>query len=326
MRRDKVANIAHVIPFEVIIQMTEANEVPPGVELIQAPAIWKDTKGKGITVAILDTGCDSTHPDLHEQIIGGKNFTDDDRRNPDIFLDYNGHGTHVAGTIAAQKNDKGVVGVAPEASLLIIKVLNKKGSGQYEWIINGINYAIEQKVDIISMSLGGPTDLPELHEAIKNAVANNILVVCAAGNEGDGDDSTDEFAFPGRYNEVISVGAINLERSPSDFTNSHNEIDLVAPGEEILSTYLNGGFATLSGTSMAAPHVSGALALIKGLVNNSFGRELSERELYAQLIKRTISLGFSQKVEGNGLVYLTVLEHMTGVFEPDSKMLVLSSQ
>ena len=85
------------------------------------------------------------------------------------------------------------------------------------WIINGINYAIEQKVDIISMSLGGPTDLPELHEAIKKAVTNNILVVCAAGNEGDGDDSTDEFAFPGRYNEVISVGAINLERTPFRF-------------------------------------------------------------------------------------------------------------
>jgi len=326
MRRDKVENFAHVIPFEVIIQMTEANEVPPGVELIQAPAIWKETKGKGITVAILDTGCDSTHPDLQEQIIGGRNFTDDDRSNPDIFIDYNGHGTHVAGTIAAQQNDIGVVGVAPEASLLIVKVLNRKGSGQYDWIINGINYAIEQKVDIISMSLGGPNDLPELHEAIKRAVSNNILVVCAAGNEGDGDDSTDEFAFPGRYNEVISVGAINFERRPSDFTNSHNEIDLVAPGEKILSTYLNGRFATLSGTSMAAPHVSGALALIKGLVNTSFGRELSEPELYAQLIKRTVPLGLSPKLEGNGLVYLTVLEHLSGVFEKESKALVLSSQ
>ncbi|MBO0588419.1 S8 family peptidase [Sporosarcina sp. E16_8] len=319
-------NIVHVIPYEVIFQVTEVNEVPPGVELIQAPAIWKETKGKGITVAILDTGCDSSHPDLQNQIIGGRNFTDDDGSNPDIYLDYNGHGTHVAGTIAAQKNDKGVVGVAPEASLLIVKVLNRKGSGQYDWIIAGINYAIEQKADIISMSLGGPTDLPELHEAIKKALATNILVVCAAGNEGDGDDSTDEFAFPGCYNEVISVGAINLERSPSDFTNSHNEIDLVAPGEKILSTYLNGKFATLSGTSMAAPHVSGALALIKGLVNNSFGRELSEPELYAQLIKRTVPLGFSPKLEGNGLVYLTVLEHLTNVFEKESKKLVLSSQ
>ncbi|GGA18480.1 S8 family peptidase [Psychrobacillus lasiicapitis] len=319
-------NFVHVIPYEVIVQMTETNEIPTGVELIQAPKIWDKTKGKGITVAVLDTGCDSSHPDLQERIIGGRNFTDDDGSNPDIFLDYNGHGTHVAGTIAAQKNDKGVVGVAPEANLLIIKVLNKKGSGQYEWIINGINYAIEQKADIISMSLGGPNDMPELHEAIKKAISNNILVVCAAGNEGDGDDSTDEFAYPGCYNEVISVGAINLERRSSDFTNSHNEIDLVAPGEKILSTYLKGKYATLSGTSMAAPHASGALALIKSLVNNNFGRELSEPELYAQLIKRTIPLGFSSKLEGNGLVYLTVIEHLSGVFEKESKELVLSSQ
>ena len=319
-------NFVHVIPYEVIVQMTETNEIPTGVELIQAPKVWDKTKGKGITVAVLDTGCDSSHPDLQERIIGGRNFTDDDGSNPDIFLDYNGHGTHVAGTIAAQKNDKGVVGVAPEANLLIIKVLNKKGSGQYEWIINGINYAIEQKADIISMSLGGPNDMPELHEAIKKAISNNILVVCAAGNEGDGDDSTDEFAYPGCYNEVISVGAINLERRSSDFTNSHNEIDLVAPGEKILSTYLKGKYATLSGTSMAAPHASGALALIKSLVNNNFGRELSEPELYAHLIKRTIPLGFSSKLEGNGLVYLTVIEHLSGVFEKESKELVLSSQ
>ncbi|MFJ8064151.1 S8 family peptidase [Psychrobacillus sp. NPDC096426] len=319
-------NFARVIPHEVIVQMTEVNKVPPGVELIQAPKIWNKTKGKGVTVAVLDTGCDSIHPDLQERIIGGRNFTDDDESNPDIFLDYNGHGTHVAGTIAAQQNDNGVVGVAPEASLLIVKVLNKKGSGQYEWIINGINYAIEQKADIISMSLGGPNDMPELHEAIKMAISNNILVVCAAGNEGDGDDSTDEFAFPGCYNEVICVGAINLERRSSDFTNSHNEIDLVAPGEKILSTYLKGKYATLSGTSMAAPHASGALALIKSLVNNNFGRELSEPELYAQLIKRTIPLGFSPKLEGNGLVYLTVIEHLSDVFEKESKELVLSSQ
>lgn len=321
-----MGNLAHVIPYEVNVQATEVNEVPLGVQLIQAPSIWDETKGQGVTVAVLDTGCDSKHPDLLERIIGGWNFTDDDRSNPTIFHDYNGHGTHVAGTIAAQQNDKGVIGVAPEASLLIVKVLNRNGSGQYEWIIKGINYAIEQKVDIISMSLGGPNDMPELYEAIKKAVTNNILVVCAAGNEGDGDDSTDEFAFPGRYNEVISVGSINLDRRSSDFTNSHNEIDVVAPGEKILSTYLNGKYATLSGTSMAAPHVSGALALIKSMVNSQFGRELSEPELYAQLIKRTVPLGYSPKIEGSGLIYLTVHEHLKNVFERESKTLVLSSQ
>lgn len=319
-----MANYVHVIPHKVIVNIAEANEVPTGVELIQAPKIWPVTKGKGITIAVLDTGCDH-HPELKERIIGGQNFTDDDGGNPDIFLDYNGHGTHVAGTIAAQENNQGIIGVAPEANLLIVKVLNRIGAGQYDWIIKGIHYAIEQKVDIISMSLGGQLDVPDLHEAIKKAIAHNILVVCAAGNEGDGDENTDEYAYPGHYNEVISVGAINHERNPTDFTNSHKQIDLVAPGKEILSTHLNGKYATLSGTSMAAPHVSGALALIKNIVNESFERELTEPELYAQLIRRTVPLGFSPKLEGSGLVYLTVLDHLKNVFEVNKKTLVLSA-
>lgn len=304
-----------VIPYEVIQESEETNEIPKGVELIQAPKVWSKTKGYGCTVAVLDTGCDLTHSDLQEQIIGGKNFTNDDQGNPDIYQDYNGHGTHVCGTIAAQENNAGVIGVAPEAKLLIVKVLNKAGSGQYSWIINGIHYAIEQKVDIISMSLGGPANVPELHAAIQAAVDNNILVVCAAGNEGDGDDSTNEFAYPAAYNEVISVGAINLERGSSDFTNSNNEVDVVAPGEKILSTYLNGKYAILSGTSMSAPHVAGSLALIKNESNRLFDRTLSEPELYAQLIKRTIPLGNSPKLEGNGLVFLTVPEHLSRIFD-----------
>lgn len=314
-----------VIPYRVVEENEVIKEVPKGVELIQAPKLWNETKGKGIKVAVLDTGCETAHPDLKDRIIGGRNFTDDDRSNPDIYTDYNGHGTHVAGTIAAQENEAGVIGVAPEAGLLIVKVLNKAGSGKYDWIIKGIHYAIEQKADIISMSLGGPTDVPELHEAIKTAVNNNILVVCAAGNEGDGDDSTNEFAYPGAYNEVISVGAINLERGSSEFTNSHNEIDLVAPGEGITSTYLNGKYATLSGTSMAAPHVSGALALIKTYANLHFDRLLSEPELFAQLIKRTVPLGNSPKLEGNGLVYLTVPEHLAEIFDQNFKTMVLDA-
>lgn len=157
----------HIIPYQVIKQEQQVNEIPRGVELIQAPAVWNQTRGQGVKVAVLDTGCDSDHPDLKARIIGGRNFTDDDQGDPEIFKDYNGHGTHVAGTIAAAENADGVVGVAPEADLLIIKVLNKQGSGQYDWIIQGIYYAIEQKADIISMSLGGPEDVPELHEAVK---------------------------------------------------------------------------------------------------------------------------------------------------------------
>lgn len=304
-----------LIPYQVVAEVEEVAEVPKGVEMIQAPKIWEKTKGKGITIAILDTGCDLTHPDLKERIIGGQNFTNDDKGNKDMYKDYNGHGTHVAGTIAATANGKGVVGVAPEASLLIVKVLDKNGSGQYDWIINGIYYAIEQKADIISMSLGGPEDVPELHEAIQKAIANNILVVCAAGNEGDGQGSTDEFDYPGSYNEVISVGAIDLEHHISDFSNSNREVDVVAPGENIMSTYLSGKYAKLSGTSMATPHVSGALALVKALSNQMFERNLSEPELYAQLIRRTLPLGYSPKQEGNGMVYLTAVDYLVELLQ-----------
>lgn len=305
----------HLIPYKLEEQLEMVNEIPKGVEIIQAPEIWNQTKGKGVTIAILDTGCDSDHPDLKDRIIGGRNFTQDDGGKSEIFEDYNGHGTHVAGTIAASLNNTGVAGVAPEANLLILKVLGKNGSGQYDWIIKAIQYAIDQKVDIISMSLGGPEDVKELHDVIIKAVNEKILVVCAAGNEGDGIDSTDELGYPGCYNEVISVGAVDLERQSSEFTNSNNQVDLVAPGEKITSTYLNGTYASLSGTSMATPHVSGALALLKVLSNTAFERELTVPELYAQLIKRTVPLGNSPKIEGNGMVYLTLLDHVRKVFD-----------
>lgn len=314
-----MSHVAHVIPIHMLEQKKIVNVVPKGVELIQAPEIWQETKGEGITVAVLDTGCDVNHPDLKDRIIGGRNFTDDDGGDPEVIQDYNGHGTHVAGTIAASENDDGIVGVAPGCHLLIVKVLNKNGAGQYDWIIKGIKYAVEQKADIISMSLGGSVDHPELHAAIQEAVSKNVLVVCAAGNEGDGEESTDEYAYPGRYNEVVCVGAINYDRRYPDFTNSHDEIDLVAPGVEILSTHLNGQYAILSGTSMAAPHVSGALALIKVAANKRFERQLSESELYAQLIKRTVPLGFSAKIEGNGVVYLTAPERLAKIFDEEYK-------
>jgi major intracellular serine protease len=296
-----------LIPYFMDEMVADANEIPKGVDLIQAPSVWKNGyKGKGITVAVLDTGCDVNHPDLKGKIKSYRNFTDDDQGAEDNVTDYSGHGTHVAGTIAANEDGQGVIGVAPLADLLVIKVLaGSRGSGKYDWIVNGIQYAIDQGADVISMSLGGPSDYEPLHEVIQRAVAANISVVCAAGNEGDSNSSTDEFSYPASYNEVISVGSIDLQRNSSYFTNSNNEVDLVAPGEKILSTIPGDKFARLSGTSMAAPHVSGALALIKQYEQAAFQRPLSETEIYAQLIKRTVPLNFPKTLEGNGLLYLT---------------------
>ncbi len=160
-----------------------------------------------------------------------------------------------------------------------------------KWIIDAINYAISKNVDIISMSLGGPKDTKELHDAVINAVSKNILVVCAAGNRGDnGNSATDEFDYPGSYDEVVAVGAIDKNKSIARFSNSNKFVDLVAPGVGILSTYKNKSYATLSGTSMATPHVSGALALLIEWANNEFERKLTETEYYSQLIKCTVPL------------------------------------
>ena len=169
-----------LIPYEVKANVMEAKETPESIQEIKAPELWSSGfKGKGITIAVLDTGCDTEHPDLKDQIIGGKNFTDDDDGDAENVKDYNGHGTHVAGTIAATDQNGGILGVAPEAKLLIVKVLGgENGSGKYEWIIDGINYAAEQKVDIISMSLGGPSNEPALQEAIQNAV-KVVCLLCA---------------------------------------------------------------------------------------------------------------------------------------------------
>ena len=167
-----------------------------------------------------------------------------------------------------------------------------------------MNYAINKKVDIISMSLGGYIDDENLRNAVKKAVNNNILVVCAAGNEGDNNALTDEYSYPASYSEVISVGAVDEKAKPAYFSNSNNLLDIMAPGVGILSTFKNNSYAILDGTSMAAPHVSGALALIKNYSNNEFNRNLSESEIYAQLIKFTLDLNYDKHIQGNGLVFL----------------------
>ena len=282
--------------------------IPEGVSIIGAPDYWeKGNKGAGIKIAVIDTGCDVNHPNLKSNIIGCRNFTSDDNGRADIVTDYAWHGTHVAGTIAANGMVGGITGVAPEAKLLILKALTKTG-GAYEWIRAAVNCAINNGVDIISMSLGGTAYDKSLHQLVKLAVSKGILVVCAAGNDGDGDFNTDEINYPAAFNESISVGSVDLNKKDSVFSASNKEIDLLAPGQGIdkvgLLSTVPGGYALMTGTSMAAPHVAGALALIKNWSTKAFGRVLTETELYAQLIKCTDSLGYDKRVEGNGILNL----------------------
>ncbi|MGL4741810.1 MAG: S8 family peptidase [Sarcina sp.] len=288
----------------------EFNSIPDGVKLIGATEFWSmGYLGKGIKIAIIDTGCDVNHVDIKDRIIDTRNFTNENLKDINNVTDYDGHGTHVAGIIAANGNE-GIFGVAPKADLIILKALTSNG-GYYNWIINAINYAIQSNVDIISMSLGGKLDYKPLHAVIKKAVSKNILVVGASGNDGDSNDETMEINYPAAYNECISVGSITINSSPSYFTASNLEVDLLAPGQGIngrgiISLAPNNKYVELTGTSMATPHISGALALLKEWSKDTFNRTLTESELYAQLIKRTISLGYPKSIEGNGLLDLSL--------------------
>ncbi|MCF6137351.1 S8 family peptidase [Pseudalkalibacillus berkeleyi] len=301
-----------LFPSQMINTNGFRREIPYGVHMINAKKMWDlGFKGKGVTVAVLDTGCQPDHPDLRGRIIGGRNFTADHGGDPSNYSDNHFHGTHVAGTIAANLNGFGVAGVAPEAQLLILKVIHESGASSYDSLIRGIYYAINwrgpnrERVRVISMSLGGPVDDPRLHAAVKRAVSKNILVVCAAGNLGDGQAYSFDRTYPGYYPEVVCVGAITEDRKPADFTNTNDEIDLVAPGVNITSTYLGSKYARSSGTSMATPHVSGAAALLIQGYEAKLKRRLSEREIYNLLMNNTERLEFDRLSVGRGLLDLS---------------------
>ncbi|MNC07071.1 Intracellular serine protease [compost metagenome] len=276
-------------------------DIPEGIKTIHAPELWaKGVDGDGVVVAVLDTGI-APHPDLDVRVIEGRGFT-----GTASYRDGHGHGTHVAGIVASSTK-----GVAPGAKLLIGKVLRDDGDGSYLGIIAGIRWATNwrgpggERASVIVMSLGGSEDISALHEAIQYAVSTGVLVVCAAGNEGDNSSDTDEYAYPASYPEVVSVGAYNLDwMEPAGYSNSNAEVDIAAPGSGILSTYLGGGYVKMSGTSMAAPHVAGGAALILQQFRQRYGRDPLEPELYAQLIRRAQRITGDPKREGSGLLNL----------------------
>lgn len=240
--------------------------LPWGVEKINANDVWPNT-GAGVKVAIIDTGIDQDHPDLAANIKGGRNFVAiRGRIDPNKWDDDNGHGTHVAGIVAGIDNTVGVVGVAPGASLYAAKVLDKTGSGYVSAIINGIQWSISQGIQVINMSLGTNSDVQSLHDACDAAYQAGIVVVAAAGNDGD-TSPDDDVDYPARYNSVIAVAATDAGNIRASWSSDGPEVELSAPGVSIYSTYKGGGYSTLSGTSMASPHVAGTIALV--LIANS---------------------------------------------------------
>ena len=224
------------------------------------PALAKQTAGAGVRVAVLDTGVDDRHPDLAGQVIAQRDCTG---RNGAKAIDADGHGTHCAGVIAASRNGRGLIGIAPDLAqdgggLLIGKVLGDGGSGMGTWVAEGIEWALDQGADVISMSLGGSYD-PSIANSVNRALAADAIVVCAAGNDGPGPNT---IGFPAALNGTVAVGAVDRYGRVTDFSSRGDEVDIAAPGKDILSTWPGGGYATLSGTSMATPFVAGVVACL----------------------------------------------------------------
>lgn len=215
---------------------------------------WKYSKGEGVKIAVIDTGADLDHPDIKNNLLQGKNFIDPSK-DP---IDDNAHGTHCAGTIAAEDNGIGMVGVAPKAKIIPVKTLNGDGQGNLNDIVKGIVWSVDMGADIISMSLGSPAQSSDLENAIKYAASKGCIVFCAAGNDGPAKD----IMFPARYDHTIAIGAIDKNLNRTDFTCSGETLDFLAPGHDILSCIPGNRYALMSGTSMSTPFAVGCAALL----------------------------------------------------------------
>jgi subtilisin family serine protease len=266
-----------IAPEEMVVIAANAGDVADwGHGVIDVPAAWKLSKGKGAKVAVLDTGCDFGHRDLKR--VTGKDFTGSRSGAADV----NGHGTHCLGVVGADENGEGVVGVAPEADMISGKVLGDNGSGLSSWIANGIDWAISEKVDVISMSLGSDAPDQRIGAAVERARQAGIIVVAAAGNSGPRENTA---GWPGRFPGVVCVGAVDSDTKTANFSSRGAALVVAAPGVNVRSCYPGDRFATMSGTSMATPYVAGVAALYVGRCKEA-GVKWSAEE-FARLIQKT---------------------------------------
>ena len=217
-------------------------------------------KGAGVKVAIIDSGIDYNHPDLNSNYKGGYDFVNTDTDPMDDL----GHGTHVAGTVAALDDDIGVVGVAAEANLYALKVLSSGGSGSYSDVIAALEWCVDNGIQVTNNSYGSSEDPGEtVKAAFDNAYYNyGIINVAGAGNSGDFSGVGDNIIYPARYDSVISVAATNKDDQRASWSSTGTGLEISAPGVSIYSTLLGGGYGVKSGTSMACPHVTGTVALM----------------------------------------------------------------
>lgn len=229
---------------------------------LQLQQFHAHTNGDGILVAVIDSGVNRTGTDLNglNQVLDGCDWVTSPTnvcRGTGV-VDENGHGTHVAGIIAAQDDGEGIIGVAPRSQILPLRVLDANGSGYLSDISAAVDYAVRNNAEVINMSLGGTTDYYLIEDAIDRAVAAGVVVVAAAGNSGPNNVVP---SYPAAYDNVIAVAATDSNGTIASYSNQGAYVDIAAPGSAIISTYPN-GYASLSGTSMASPHIAGVVAMM----------------------------------------------------------------
>jgi subtilisin len=248
--------------------------MPWGVKAIHAPQAWSKSTGVHVKIGVIDTGADYRHPDLRHSLASGVNLL----YRGMLPLDDNGHGTHIAGTLAAAGGTRGMMGVAPRSLLYPVKAFDHSGSAYVSDIVLGIEWCVQNKMDIINMSFGMKTRSKALHNVVLKAYHAGIAIIASSGNDGKrGGD------YPARYAETIAVGAIDKKRQVASFSNRGTYIDVYAPGEAVPSCWLKEGYKEMSGTSMATSHVTGAAALLLALRPGLTPRELK------LLLRRTAS-------------------------------------
>ena len=264
-------------------------------DIWMVPELWRQSLGAGVKVAVLDTGIDLNHADFKNSVISHRDFTGTGIQDGD------GHGTHCAGIVGARGGKDGFTGIAPSCDLIIGKVVDNQGRGSLDQLSEGIAWAVEEGAEIISISLGYPFHNNRLHKIIHEALAKGATICAAAGNSGSMNPVNID--YPGIYGGLITVGAHDEYGNPTGFSSRGGELDVLAPGKEVFSTYKDQGYASLSGTSMATPMVAGLCALIlakhKKNPNNRTPVENCD-DLRQHLLRMAAHNGYHSNTSGYG--------------------------
>ncbi|NHJ01101.1 MAG: hypothetical protein EAX86_03115 [Candidatus Heimdallarchaeota archaeon] len=304
---------------------------------ISAKEAWKYTRGENVTIAVIDSGIDFTHPELNmsswintgeipnnsldDDMNGfiddfyGWDFVNNDANNGfDEFDPIHSHGTFIAGLISGKDDGEGITGIASSSKIMSIRVLDISNTLQEaDWLVNAIHYAIDNGADIISISIEMPLGTPNLQDSIKRAKRFNIPVISSAGNYGG-----ESVAYPAAYSEVIAVGATNFNQEKADYSNYGEELDMMAPVGEgailITSTNLGGGYRTGSGTSFASPQVAAIAGLIRS-INSTIPVDMVQYIL--ESTAKDINIGGKDNQTGFGIVNATAAILKTLEFQQD---------